>query len=111
MLLSRRVGILGIALLAVPVLSSAQGAQGQTQTQTPPPQTQQTQPPPQDPQKPPTYKESVVVSASKTEQQIVSAPATMSVIGERALSVAPSNSYADVLRSVPGLNVTQISAR
>jgi iron complex outermembrane receptor protein len=99
---------LSIALLAGPVLSYAQGTQGQTQTQTqtPPPQTQT-----QDPQKPPTYKESVVVSASKTEQQIVAAPATMTVIGERSLSLAPSNSYSDVLRSVPGLNITQISAR
>ena len=65
----------------------------------------------QDPQKPPTYKETVVVSASKTEQQLVDAPATMTVIGARALAVAPSNNYGDLLRSVPGLNITQISAR
>ena len=58
-----------------------------------------------------TYKETVVVSASKTEQQLVDAPATMTVIGPRALSVAPSNNYADLLRNVPGVNVTQISAR
>ncbi|MGE5834957.1 MAG: TonB-dependent receptor plug domain-containing protein, partial [Acidobacteriota bacterium] len=81
------------------------------QTAAPPPQ----QPPP--PQTPPppaqdvTYKETVVVSASKTEQQLVDAPATMTVIGPRALSVAPSNNYADLLRNVPGVNVTQISAR
>ena len=120
MLLSFRVvTALSAALLAGPVQSYASSPQEQPQTQA---QTQQQQPPPptqgqqqqqqqQDPQKPPTYKETVVVSASKTEQQIVAAPATMTVIGERALSVAPSNSYGDVLRSVPGLNVTQISAR
>ena len=39
------------------------------------------------------------------------APATMTVIGPRALSVAPSNNYADLLRNVPGVNITQISAR
>jgi len=57
------------------------------------------------------YKETVVVSASKTEQQLVDAPATMTVIGARALSVAPTSNYADLLRAVPGLNITQISAR
>ena len=57
------------------------------------------------------YKETVVVSASKTEQQLVDAPATMTVIGPRALSVAPTSNYADLLRAVPGLNITQISAR
>jgi len=62
-------------------------------------------------QKPDSYKETVVVSASKTEQQIVNAPATMTVIGAKALEVAPSNNYADILRSVPGVNVSQISAR
>lgn len=58
-----------------------------------------------------TYKETVVVSASKTEQQLVNAPATMTVIGQNELRVAPSTSYADLLRSVPGVNITQISAR
>jgi hypothetical protein len=53
----------------------------------------------------------VVVSASKVEQQLVDAPATMTVIGPRALEVAPSTNYADLLRNVPGLNITQISAR
>ena len=60
---------------------------------------------------PPTYRETVVVSASKTEQQLVDAPATMSVLGERELAVAPSGSYSDLLRSIPGVNITQISAR
>jgi outer membrane receptor protein involved in Fe transport len=59
----------------------------------------------------PTYAETVVVSASKIEQQLVDAPATMTVIGPRALEVAPSGNYADLLRNVPGLNITQISAR
>ena len=86
--------------------------------QTPPPPPPVQQPPPA--QQPPptpspaqevTYKETLVVSASKTEQQLVDAPATMTVIGPRTLSVAPSTNYADLLRNVPGVNVTQISAR
>ena len=59
----------------------------------------------------PAYRETVVVSASKVEQQLVDAPATMTVIGPRTLEVAPSTNYADLLRNVPGLNITQISAR
>lgn len=58
-----------------------------------------------------TRKEDVVVSASKTEQQLVDAPATMSVIGPKELAIAPSGSYADILRNVPGTNLTQMSAR
>ena len=78
-------------------------------TQKPPPP-----PPPGQAKDPPAevgYRETVVVSASKTEQQLVDAPATITVIGPRALEVAPSANYADVLRSVPGVNITQISAR
>jgi outer membrane receptor protein involved in Fe transport len=90
-------------------LSAATGAFAQGTT--PPPGQAQPPPPPPPPAQEVTYKETVVVSATKTEQQIVDAPATMTVIGPRALSVAPSNNYADLLRNVPGLNITQISAR
>ena len=83
---------------------------GQAQTQTPPPTQTPTPPPAQKPPDP-TFKENVVVSASKTEQQLVDAPATMTVIGPKQLDTAPSNNYADLLRAVPGLNITQISAR
>jgi iron complex outermembrane receptor protein len=58
-----------------------------------------------------TRKEDVVVSASKTEQQLVDAPATMTVISEKTLALSPSGSYADILRNVPGTSVTQISSR
>ena len=95
--------------------SSAQGSQNQTTP--PPPQTQAAgqKPPDQKPpeQKPqdPAFKETVVVSASKMEQQLVDAPATMTVIGPRQLEVAPSGNFAEILRAVPGLNITQLSAR
>jgi len=69
------------------------------------------QSPPPTPPQDPTYRETVVVSASKTEQQLVDAPATMTVIGTGQLSIAPSAGYGDLLRNVPGLNITQISAR
>ena len=84
----------------IAVLMGATVANAQTPPPTPPPTQQQgQQKPPPPPQQPPptpsaaqevTYKETLVVSASKTEQQLVDAPATMSVIGPRALSVAPS---------------------
>jgi iron complex outermembrane receptor protein len=113
-------GLLAVLMSATGVLAQMPPAQEPPRAQQAPP-TQQpppTQPPPT--QQPPptptaaqevTYRETLVVSASKTEQQLVDAPATMTVIGPRALSVAPSNNYADLLRNVPGVNVTQISAR
>jgi len=76
--------------------------------QPPPPPT----PPAQQQQEPPVrVEEKVVVSASKVEQQLVNAPATVTVIGARALELAPSQGYGDILRNVPGVNITQISAR
>ena len=65
---------------------------------------------PQEP-KEPTYEETVVVSASKTEQKLVDAPATMTVIGAEHIERATSQNFAELLRTVPGLNITQVSAR
>lgn len=55
--------------------------------------------------------EVVVVSASKVESTLVNAPATMSVITPDVLATSPAQNYGDLLRSVPGLNVIQMSAR
>ncbi len=55
--------------------------------------------------------EVIVVSASKTETTIINAPATMSVISADTLATSPAQNYGDLLRSVPGLNVIQTSAR
>lgn len=110
-----RTFVLGVAVAGVTSVSAF--AQEGTAPTAPVPQAQagQSQQPPQPPPPPkkeePTYKETVVVSASKTEQQLVNAPATMSVIGARSLETAPSNNYGDLLRAVPGVNITQISAR
>ena len=94
-------------------LALSPAALAQTPPPTPPPvQTPTPTPTPTpDPKRDPSFKETVVVSASKTEQQLVNAPATITVIGPRLLEAAASSNYADLLRGVPGVNVTQISAR
>jgi outer membrane receptor protein involved in Fe transport len=77
---------------------------------TPTPQTPAPQPnqPSEEQQK---YEETVVVSASRTEEKLINAPATMTVIGPQMIENAPSQNFAELLRSVPGLNVSQVSAR
>jgi outer membrane receptor protein involved in Fe transport len=55
--------------------------------------------------------EVTVESASKVEQKLIDAPATMSVVTSEALAAQPAQNMADTLRSVPGLNVIQTSAR
>ncbi len=55
--------------------------------------------------------ETVVVSASKIESTLADAPVTMSVVSPATLTSAPSQSFGDILRNVPGVNVIQTSAR
>ena len=55
--------------------------------------------------------ELMVVTASKLETPLINAPATMSVVSSATIETAPAQNYADLLRSVPGLNVMQTSAR
>jgi outer membrane receptor protein involved in Fe transport len=55
--------------------------------------------------------EVVVVSASKVETTLINAPATMSVVTTDTIATSPAQNYGDLLRSVPGLNVIQTSAR
>ena len=63
-------------------------------------------------EKTPGFKEEVTVeSASKAETTIVDAPATMSVVTGQQLATSPAQNYADLLRTVPGMNVIQTSAR
>jgi iron complex outermembrane receptor protein len=59
----------------------------------------------------PRYEEQVVVTASKVEQQLVNAPATVSVIGQQTLDSKSSQDYAGLFRALPGVNVAQTSAR
>jgi outer membrane receptor protein involved in Fe transport len=55
--------------------------------------------------------EVTVESASKVETKIIDAPATMSVVTSETLATSPAQTYADLLRAVPGMNVIQTSAR
>src|SRR5215831_4001145 len=57
------------------------------------------------------YEETVVVSASKTEEKLINAPATMTVVGPDTIQSAPTQNFAELLRTVPGVNITQVSPR
>lgn len=58
-----------------------------------------------------TYSETVVVTASKVQEQLINVPATVSVVTSDAIENAPAQNYGDLLRTVPGVNVAQTSAR
>ncbi len=92
--------------LTFALASSATFAQTGGQPPQPPPAQ-----PPAPPEEPPVYEEQVVVTASKVEQQLVNAPATMSVVTGDVLASTPSTNYAELLRAVPGVNMSQTSAR
>ena len=53
----------------------------------------------------------MVVTASRVEQQLVNAPAAVSVVTTHTIENSPATNIGDLLRAVPGLNVTQVSAR
>ena len=67
--------------------------------------------PPSKPDEQQVYEEQVVVTASKVEQQLVNAPATVSVVTADVIASTPATNYAELLRSVPGVNLSQTSAR
>ncbi|MDP2052017.1 MAG: TonB-dependent receptor [Acidobacteriota bacterium] len=79
------------------------------QAPTPPPQAPAQ--PPAKPAEAPIYEEQVVVTASKLEQQLVNAPATMTVVTTDVIASTPATNYAELFRSVPGVNLSQTSAR
>jgi outer membrane receptor protein involved in Fe transport len=53
----------------------------------------------------------VVVTASRREERLMNAPATMTVVTDDVIGAIPGRSFAELLRLVPGLNVVQTSAR
>jgi iron complex outermembrane receptor protein len=95
-----------MALSLTPTGVAAQGTAGQ-----PPAQPAQPKPDPQKPDEPQRYEETVVVSASRAEQRLVNAPSTMSVVTSAQIEAAPSQNFAELLRTIPGINITQVSAR
>ena len=58
-----------------------------------------------------TIEEVVVVTASRTEQLLLESPVAISVIDSADIALSPAKNYADLMRGVPGLNITQTSAR
>ncbi|MEX2663448.1 MAG: TonB-dependent receptor plug domain-containing protein, partial [Vicinamibacterales bacterium] len=105
----RLLGTIGLlAAFFAPALAA------QTPAQPPATQTPPAKPDPKDPQKPqepPRYEDTIVVSASRVEQKVVDAPTTMSVITSAQIELAPSQNFAELMRSIPGVNITQVSAR
>jgi len=106
-----------VVVAAIPLSAAPQASQSSTPQQPtaqppspgqPPPTSQQPTNPPDEQQK---YEETVVVSASRTEEKLADAPATMSVITTRTIQQATSQNFAELLRPIPGVNMTQVSAR
>jgi outer membrane receptor protein involved in Fe transport len=94
-----------LVALAAPALAEGQSAQQSTPRQ--PTQNEQNA----DQQPLQTYEEQVVVTASKSEEQLVNAPAAVSVISTETIQNSPATNISDLLRAVPGVNVSQVSAR
>jgi iron complex outermembrane receptor protein len=65
----------------------------------------------EEPEKALTYAETVIVTASKVEQQLINSPAAVSVVTSDTIENSPAQNYGDLLRTVPGVNVAQTSAR
>ncbi len=106
--------VLGLVLAAAPAMAGqAQPSQQSPSPAQTPSAGQPAQPAakPADSQAPPKYEEQVVVTASKVEQQLINAPATVSVINAATLASKPASDYATLFRAVPGVNVSQTSAR
>ncbi len=95
-----------LALALTLSLAASTVTYAQTPQQPPP------QPPPEKPaEEQPVYEEQVVVTASRVEQQLVNAPATVSVVSADVIASTPATNYAELFRSVPGVNMSQTSAR
>jgi iron complex outermembrane receptor protein len=98
--------------LALALLLALAASNTLAQTGAQPPQQPPAQPPAKPEEQPPViYEEQVVVTATKVEQQLVNAPATMSVVTSDVIQSTPATNYAELLRSVPGVNMVQTSAR
>src|SRR6187200_620870 len=96
--------VVSLALaLAAPVFAQ--------QTQQPPAQQPAAAQEPSDPDRPVSFEEQIVVTASRTDQQLVNAPASVSVITNETIQNTPATNMGDLLRAVPGINISQLTAR
>ena len=102
------VGVAGMSAAQPPPVQQPPAQQPPAQ---PPQEKKPDQKPEPKPEEPPKYEETVVVSASKAEEKLINAPATVSVVTSQQIDRAPTQNLAELLRSVPGVNVTQVSAR
>ena len=101
-----RVALVGLMFtLATPAVAAARQQPAQQPSETKPDQQGQK------PEAQPTYEETVVVSGSRAEEKLINAPVTMTVITADTIENAPTRNFAELLRSVPGMNLTQVSAR
>src|SRR5437667_40074 len=53
----------------------------------------------------------VMMTASKMESTLINAPSTISVMTSDMLSSTPAQNYSDLLRSIPDINMIQLSTR
>lgn len=100
---------LGLVLAAVPAPAAAQD-------EAPPAEEPAAQEPAEEgaaapPAPTETIEEVIVVTASRSEQSLHDAPASMTVLTAADIAAIPTDDYGDLLRNVPGLNVSQMSAR
>jgi len=106
-----------VCVMAMVSAMAATASAGQQPPAAAPPTATQPKPDPQKPEPPKpgdpqrVEGEIVVVTGSRHEEKLVNAPSTMSVITESQINAAPSPNFAELLRSIPGMNITQVSAR
>ena len=103
--MTQRVRALVFAISTVSIFAASPAVAGQGG------QSQGQQQPPANGDQPPVFEEQVVVTASRVEEQLVNAPAAVSVVTSATIQNSPATNVGDLLRSVPGVNVTQVSAR
>ena len=75
------------------------------------PSQQPAQQKPSSPDEPIKFEEQVIVTASRSEEALVNAPAAVTLIPTAVIESSPATNVGDLLRAVPGMNVTQTSAR
>jgi iron complex outermembrane receptor protein len=97
--------------VAVPAVSAQQPAPAKDPQAAAAKPEQKPDPKPDQPPEKPKYEETVIVSASRTEEKLINAPATMTVIGPETIQSSPTQNFAELMRTVPGVNITQVSAR
>jgi outer membrane receptor protein involved in Fe transport len=59
----------------------------------------------------PTYGDTVVVTGSRTPESLRTAPVAVTVLRSAEIENTPATNYSDLLRSVPGVNVIELSPR